>query len=107
MLGEVWLQLGVLLMWVTAQNGGIAQPRPALSRPAYPGSHRIALAAAAPGDAYPHIYVSFDTGVSWTAIDDAAAGTAMASNIMGLEWDAFHPTLYVSTGGRSVAEVHF
>jgi hypothetical protein len=68
---------------------------------------RIALAAAAPGDAYPHIYVSFDTGVSWTAIDDAAAGTAMASNIMGLEWDAFHPTLYVSTGGRSVAEVHF
>lgn len=67
---------------------------------------RLALAAAAPGDAYPHVYVSIDNGDSWTAIDDARDGTALASNIMGLEWDAFDSgKLYVSTAGRSVAIV--
>ena len=69
-------------------------------------SGRLALAAAALGDSYPHIYVSLDAGATFTAVDDAAAGTAMASNVMGLEWDAHEEgVLYVSTGGRSVTVV--
>jgi hypothetical protein len=83
-------------------------PAPDYSYPflAVKGTH-IALAAAAPGDTYPHIYVSLDAGLTFSAIDDASEGNCMASNLMGLEWDAMEeePVLYVSTGGRSVTIV--
>lgn len=96
--------------WTTIGNFTfLANPAPQFSYPflAVHGS-RIAMAAAAPGDAYPRVYVSFDAGATWTAIDDPDAGTAMAPNVNGFEWDALDPTvLYISTAGRSVAVVKF
>jgi hypothetical protein len=69
-------------------------------------SGRIALTAFAGADELAHVWVSLDSGASWTAVDEPADGEFLAPGVSGLEWDAVDPTvLYVSLAGRSVVVV--
>ena len=67
---------------------------------------RVALTAFAGADAVPHVWVSIDSGASWTAVDQAAQGQFLAPGVSGLEFDAVDPSLlYVSLAGHSVVVV--
>ena len=91
--------------WTAVGNFTASYAMPTLATHA---SGRIAITAAAGTDpaAVAHVWVSIDSGASWTLVDDAARGEFLSPGVSGLEFDAVDPTvLYISTGGHSVVVV--
>ena len=115
--GEVWSRFkpGAALLhtcdygasWTPAGNFTASWAAPTLATHA---SGRIALTAFAGAGPQPgevaHVWVSVDSGASWTAVDRAEDGQYLAPGVSGLEFDAVDPTvLYVSLAGHSVVVV--
>ena len=68
----------------------------------------IALVATNNNDPTSHVWVSFDRGITWTAVDLAERGHYLAPGVSGLEWDAVDSSvLYISCNGHSVVVVKF